>query len=145
VPTPAILQAAAAFVRGLFRSRLSLQIEILALRHQLAVYQRMSARPRFRPADRILWAWLSRAWPGWRDALVFVKPETVIAWRRRKFREYWAKLSRSGKLGRPAVPREIRDLIRRMSIANPLWGAPHIVGELRMIGSITRSCSTSGP
>jgi putative transposase len=111
-----------------------MQAEILALRHQLAVYQRTCSRPRLKPADRVLWAWLSRAWPGWREALVFVKPETVIAWRRRKFREYWTRLSRSGKPGRPSIPRELRDLIRRMSTANPLWGAPRIVGEMAKIG-----------
>jgi putative transposase len=111
-----------------------MQIEILALRHQLAVYQRTCARPRLKPSDRMLWAWLSRTWPGWREALVFVQPETVIAWRRRKFREYWTTLTRSGKPGRPSIPREVRDLIRRMSSANPLWGAPHIVGELGKIG-----------
>jgi putative transposase len=65
---------------------------------------------------------------------VIVKPETVIAWRRRKFREYWTTLTRSGRPGRPSIPREVRDLIRRMSSANPLWGAPHIVGELGKIG-----------
>ena len=124
MPTSPILRAAVAFIHGLFRSRLSLQIEILALRHQLAVYQRTCARPRLRPADRILWAWLSRTWPGWREALAIVKPETVIAWRRRKFREHWRRLSSSGKSGRPAVPKEVRDLIGRMSAANPLWGRP---------------------
>jgi hypothetical protein len=66
--------------------------------------------------------------------LVFVQPETVIAWRRRKFREHWVRLSRRGKPGRPSVPGEVRDLIRRMSIADPLWGAPRIVGELGKIG-----------
>jgi len=129
-----ILQALAAFFQSLFRSRLAMQIEILALRHQLGVYQRSSARPRLRPADRILWAWLSRAWSGWREALVIVRPETVIAWRRRKFRHHWARLSRSGKPGRPGIHRQVRDLIRRMSSANPLWGAPRIVGELAKIG-----------
>ena len=121
-------------LRGGFRSRASLQIENLALRHQLGIYRRTCRRPRIRPRDRILWGWLSRVWPGWREAIVIVRPETVIAWRRKKFREYWTKLSRSGKPGRPAVPKEIRDLIRRMSLANPLWGAPHIVGELSKIG-----------
>jgi putative transposase len=96
--------------------------------------QPLAARPRLQPADRILSAWLSRVWSGWREALVIVKPETVIAWRRRRFREYWTKRSRSGKPGRPAIPRELRDLIRRMSSANPLWGAPRIVGELGKIG-----------
>jgi putative transposase len=64
---------------------------------------------------------------------VIAKPETVIAWRRRKFREYWTALTRSGKPGRPSIPREVRDLIRRMSSANPFWGAPRIVGELGKI------------
>jgi hypothetical protein len=123
-----------AFVHSLVRSRLSMQVEILALRHQLAVYQRTSARPRLKPADRLLWAWLSRVWSRWEEALVFVKPETVIAWRRRKFREYWTRLTRSGKPGRPSIPREVRNLIRRMSSANPLWGTPRIVGELAKIG-----------
>ncbi len=116
------------------RSRADLQLENLALRHQLAVLRRGSKRPRLRQTDRFLWGCLSRVWSGWREAIVIVKPETVIAWRRRKFREYWTKLSRSGKPGRPAIPKEIRDLIRRMSLANPLWGAPHIVGELKKIG-----------
>ncbi|MCK4415307.1 MAG: integrase core domain-containing protein [Candidatus Eisenbacteria sp.] len=117
-----------------FRSRASLQIENLALRHQLAVLRRSCRRPRIRSRDRIFWSWLSRVWSGWRGALVIVRPETVLAWRRRKFREYWRKLSRSGKPGRPSIPREVRDLIRRMSTANPLWGAPRIVGELGKIG-----------
>jgi len=119
---------------GILRSRASLQIENLALRHQLAVLRRTRRRPRIQPRDRVFWAWLSRVWSGWRESLVIVRPETVIAWRRRKFREHWAWLSRSGKPGRPTVPREVRDLIRRMSSANPLWGAPRIVGELGKIG-----------
>lgn len=131
---PPLLLAAAAFVHSILKSRLSLQIEILALRHQLGVCQRSRLRPRLRPTDRILWVWLSRVCSGWCDALVIVQPGTVIAWRRRGFREYWAKLTGPGKPGRPTVPREARDLIRRMSLANPLWGAPRIVGELGKIG-----------
>ena len=80
----------------LLRFRASLHIEILALRHQLAVYQRTCFRPRLRPQDRILWALLSRLWSGWREALFVVRPRTVIAWRRRKFREHWTRLSRAG-------------------------------------------------
>ncbi len=119
-----------------FRSRLALQAENLALRHQLAVYRRTCARPRLNPADRVLWSWLSRLWAGWRDALMIVQPKTVIAWRRRKFRDHWTKLIRSGKQGRPAVAREVRDLIRRMSSANPLWGSPRILGELSRVGIV---------
>ena len=119
-----------------FRSRAALELEILALRHQLAVYQRTCKRPRLKPADRILWSWLSRLWSGWRNVIVIVQPRTVIAWRRRKFREHWTKLTRSGKHGRPAMAKEVRDLIRRMSSANPLWGSPRILGELSRIGIV---------
>ena len=116
------------------RSRLSLQLEIVALRHQLAVYQRTAKRPQIRSGDRLLWSWLSRRWPGWRDALVFVQTGTVIAWQRKRFREHWANLSRHDKTGRPPVPKEIRELIRKMSEANVSWGSPRIVGELNKLG-----------
>ena len=129
-----IFSALFSFVAATARTRLFMQVEILALRHQLAVYQRRQKRPRLRPADRILWSWLAKVWPGWRDALVLVKPETVIAWQRRRLREHWTKLSRSGKPGRPRIPKEIQELIRRMSIVNGSWGSPRIVGELRKLG-----------
>ena len=128
------LRTLAGCLRDQFRSRLSLHLEILALRHQLGVYQRTVKRPRVRSADRLLWSWLSRRWGGWQQALVFVQPSTVIQWRRRRFREHWRKLSRSGKPGRPTVSEEVRALIRQMSSANSTWGAPRIVGELHMIG-----------
>ena len=129
-----LLRTLASLLRDLLRSRLSMQIEILALRHQLGVYQRTAKGPPIRAADRILWSWLSRHWSRWREVLVFLQPETVIAWRQRVFREHWTRLSRRRRPGRPTVPREVRDLIRRMSTANPLWGAPRIVGELGKIG-----------
>jgi hypothetical protein len=90
--------------RFLVQSRASLHLEIIALRHQLAVINR-SRRPRLRvtSADRILWAWLSRAWRGWRSAVHIVKPETVIAWHRRGFRLFWTWKSRH-RTGRPGVP-----------------------------------------
>ena len=137
---PQLMLFIAAFLRDQLRSRASMQAEILALRHQLGIYQRTTKRLRIQPADRVFWSWLSRIWSGWHDSLVIVQPETVIAWRRRKFREHWRKLIRSGKPGRPPVAREVRDLIRRMSSANSLWGAPHIVGELAKIGiDVTKS------
>jgi len=129
-PMKSILSIVSCLLGATFRSRLSLQMEILALRHQLAVYHRTGKRPRIRPADRILWAWLSRIWPGWRDVLIFVKPATVIAWQRRRFRDHWRRLSQNSGPGRPQVAKEIRELIRRMSMANSMWGAPRIVGEL---------------
>ena len=78
----------ASSVVSFFRSRAEMQIEILALRHPLAVCQRSVKRPRLQPADRIFWSWLSRPWLGRREALVIARPETVIAWRYRKFREH---------------------------------------------------------
>jgi len=112
-----------------------MHLEILALRHQLAVLQqRTTKRPSLRSADRLLWVMLSRLWAHWRTALVIVKPETVIAWQRKGFRLYWGWKSRAGKSGRPCVSLEIRELIRQMSTANPLWGAPRIHGELLKLG-----------
>jgi len=84
-------------------------------------------------ADRVLWAWLSQLWSGWRSALAIVKPETVIAWHRRGFRLYWRWKSRHAQ-GRPSVSREVIELIHRMSLANPRWGAPRIHGELQKLG-----------
>jgi len=122
-------------LRDCFRARAVLQAEILALRHQLLVLQRSSRgrRLRLRWADRVLWVWLSRLWNDWRSALLLVKPETVIAWHRKGFRLYWNWKSRHLE-GRPCVFPEVRNLIRKMSLANPRWGAPRIHGELLKIG-----------
>ena len=121
-------------LRSSVRTRAWMQIEILALRHQLVVLQRQKKRVRLGAADRLLWVLLSRIWNQWRSALIIVKPETVIAWHRKGFRLYWRWKSRAGKSGRPSVSREIRELIRQMSTANPLWGAPRIHGELLKLG-----------
>jgi putative transposase len=117
-------------VRSSVRTRAALQLEVLALRHQLRVRDRSRpGRVRLTRVDRLLWVWLSRVWHDWRSALVIVKPDTVIGWHRRGFRLLWTWESRC-RLGRPAVPLDIRVLIRTMSAANPLWGAPRIHGEL---------------
>jgi putative transposase len=118
----------------LLRSRLALQLEIVALRHQIAVYQRSVPRPRLRATDRLFWIWLSRLWSGWQHALAFVQPRTVIAWQRQRFRKHWRRLSQCGTPGRPAVSTEVRALIRDMWRSNPTWGSPRIVGELRKLG-----------
>ena len=122
------------------RSRAALHLEILALRHQLAVVHR-SRRQRLRltTADRVLWAWLSRVWCGWGPALVLVTPATVLGWHRRGFRLLWTWKSRS-RGGRPPVAASTRALIRQMAVANPLWGAPRIHGELLKLGvSVSQS------
>ena len=121
-------------VVGLFRSRASLQVEIVTLRHQLNVLRRSSPqRPTFSSIDRLLFSVLYRLAPGVLDALKIVKPETVIRWHRAGFRAYWRWKSRP-RGGRPKTPLEIRQLIREMSLANPLWGAPRIHGELLKLG-----------
>ena len=82
--------------------------ENLALRQQLAVYQRQTHRPRLRQRDRMFWTFLVRGWTGWRDALVFVQPETVIRWDRARWRRYWAGRSRGRHPGRPRIGADVR-------------------------------------
>src|SRR5207302_10917297 len=101
---------------------------------QLAVYKRTVTRPKVRRSDRLFWVALSRVWVGWRQALVIVSPNTVLRWQRRRFREYWARLSARPIAGRPPVNVEIKALVTRMAAANPLWGAPRIHGELLRLG-----------
>jgi putative transposase len=124
----ALLLASFAFLK----SRRELAMEILALRHQLGVLKRSVKRPRLTNADRGLWVLLSRRWSSWSDALIIVKPATVIKWHRAGFRRYWTWRSRS-KGGRPAIGPEVRKLIKQMASAN-LWGAPRIHGELLKLG-----------
>src|ERR1039458_8647220 len=128
------LHILAAAASAAFRSRATLHLENLALRHQLGVLRRSVKRPKLTSADRLLWAWLCDAWSDWRSALVIVNPETVIAWHRKGFRLFWNWKIRHGQLGRPPVSTEIRQLIRKMSRENPLWGAPRIHGELLKLG-----------
>jgi putative transposase len=124
-----------ATLSGIFRSRAALQLENLALRHQIGVLQRSAAkRPKLTPADRLLWICLFRFWRDWRSALAIVKPETVIAWHRAGFRLFWTWKVRHGQPGRPLISRPVRDLIRKMCRQNPSWDAPRIHGELLKLG-----------
>ncbi len=138
IMTP-IIRALIAFAVSLVRSRVSLQLEVVALRHQLTLYQGSSRGPQVHPSDRILWSWLARHWRRWREVVVFVQPATVLAWQRKRSRDHWARLRRR-EPGRPAISREVRDLIREISGANPRWGSPRILGELRKLGiAVTKS------
>ena len=119
---------------GLFRSRAALEVEILVLQHQLNVLQRKSSkRMALNSIDRLLLVGLYRLAPGVVDALKIIRPETLMRWHRAGFRAYWRWKSRP-RGGRPATPADIRRLIREMSVANPLWGAPRIHGELLKLG-----------
>src|ERR1035441_8449224 len=123
-----------ALLASSFRTRAALQAEILALRHQLAVLQKNAPRRlRLHRCDRLLWVVLYRFWSGWRRCLQMVQPATVLRWHRRAFAWHWTRKSRRPP-GRPEVAANIRDLIRRMHQANPLWGAPRIHGELLKLG-----------
>jgi len=119
---------------GFFRSRTSLEAEILVLRHQLNILRRTSPeRPKFGSIDRLVIAGLCSLSPSVLSALAIVRPETVIRWHRRGFRLYWRWKSKSLG-GRPKLSTDIRKLIRDISLANPLWGAPRIHGELLKLG-----------
>ena len=121
-------------VIDLLRSRVALEVEIVVLRQQINVLRR--ANPKKLPfisIDRLILGSVCRLFPKMYDALAIVRPETVVRWHRAGFRSYWRWKSRR-RCGRPTVPLEIRRQIREMSIANPLWGAPRIHGELLKLG-----------
>src|SRR5215471_10095230 len=109
-------------------------MENTALRPQLAVFRREKKRPRVCDRDRLFWIALKELWKDWRPALVFVQPERVTGWQRKRFKRYWWRLSQSTGSGRPRVYLEIRKLVRTMAGANPIWGAPRIHGELLKLG-----------
>ena len=116
-------------------------VRILALRQQLAVYKRKSKKLRLRNSDRLFWSLLSRLRKDWRSELVLVKPETVIRWSERKFREFWRRKSQT-KPGRPAIAKEHIDFIRRISSDHPEYGEDRITLELEVKFGIRHACST---
>jgi putative transposase len=122
------------FLSTFFRSRSNLGLEIVALRQQLSVLHRKHPRPRLRKWDRLFWIIILRHWHRWKDALIIVKPDTVVAWNRTGFRLFWRFRSRSRKPGRPEITAEIRSAIRKMKSENVTWGAPRIHGELLKLG-----------
>jgi putative transposase len=115
----AFISALLSWLVGRFRNRAELDLEVIALRHQLAVLRSQHpGRSWLSALDRLLWIWLYQVWPGCLNLMVLVKPATAVQWHRQGFRLYWRWRSRSG---RPSVGREVRDLIRQMNSANPLW------------------------
>src|ERR1700752_5058795 len=108
----------------------ALAAENLFLRKQLALFQERKIKPR-RADDSTRWMMvtLSRMFP-WRDALVNVKADTLLRWHRQGFRLFWRW--KSTPTGRPRLPRDLRDLIRKMAAENPIWGEERIANELKM-------------
>ena len=122
------------WLASLVRSRRRLQVEVLVLRHQLNILRRqVPGRTRLSNLDRLLFVWLYRLWPDVVDAVTIIRPETLIRWHRLGFKANWRWKSRP-RGGRPPIPVEFRELIREMSRANWLWGAPRIHGELLKLG-----------
>ena len=133
---PAVLLSVIRLVRLLLSGHQSIAIENAALRLQLAAFRRKRKRPFLTTFDRLFWVGLSRVWRDWRGPLLYVQADTVVRWQRERFRRFWARLSRVDhrRRGRPATGVEIRRLVERMVAANPLWRAPRLHGELKMLG-----------
>jgi putative transposase len=119
----------------LVRARRSLLLENLALRQQLAVLKRRHPNPRIGLLDKLFWVAARRFWSGWKQSLLVVTPETVVRWHRAGFRQYWRLISGARtRVGRRQTSQKVRELIFRMVVENPTWGAPRVHGELLMLG-----------
>ena len=124
------------FMRLLLSGHQAIAIENAALRMQVAAFQRKRNRPLLTTLDRVFWITLRSLWSEWRDPLIYVQADTVVRWHRERFRRFWAQMSKlqRRRRGRPSTAPELRLLIERMARANPLWRAPRIHGELKMLG-----------
>jgi transposase InsO family protein len=117
-----------------FKSKSRLEAENATLRRQVVLLRRMvHGRVRLTNSDRMFFIQLYRWFPSVLKAITVIRPETLVRWHRAGFRRYWRWKSRSLG-GRPQIDTALRALIRRMSIENPLWGAPRIHGELLKLG-----------
>src|SRR5262245_55908218 len=118
----------------LFKSKSQLAAENAALRRQVIVLRRkVRGRVPLTDSDRLFFIQLHRWFPSALNAITIVRPETLLRWHRDGFRRYWRLKSRNCG-GRPPISAELRALIRRLSLENKLWGAPHIHGELLRLG-----------
>ena len=133
---PVLFLFAFRFVRLLLSGHQAIAIENAALRMQIAAFQRKQKRPLLTTLDRLFWVSLRSMWSDWRQPLFYVQPDTVVRWQRERFRKFWTKLSKAPRRrrGRPGTAAELRRLIEQMATANPLWRAPRIHGELKMLG-----------
>jgi putative transposase len=129
-----ILSVLYLLIHSLIKPRIVLATENLVLRQQLVVLNRTVKRPQIHRRDRFFWVILSRLWKDWREVLIIVKPETVVKWHREGFRLYWKWKSGVRRAGRPKINKVIRELIKRMSVENPLWGVPRLQAELSLLG-----------
>jgi putative transposase len=124
------------FVRLLLSGHQAVAIENAALRMQIAAFQRKAEASAASTLDRVFWVTLRSVWSDWRQPLLYVQADTVVRWQRERFRRFWARLPKPQRRrrGRPRTTAELRRLIAQMVAANPLWRAPRIHGELKMLG-----------
>src|SRR3954447_9974592 len=133
---PLLLLFVFRFVRLLLSGHQTVAIENAALRMQIAAFQRKRKRPLLTTLDRIFWVALRSVWSDWQHPLLYVQADTVVRWQRERFRKFWARLSNPQRQprGRPGTAAELRRLIEQIAAANPLWRAPRVHGELKMLG-----------
>ena len=131
---PPVVSLLRASIATGFRSRVSMQRDIIARRPHVALDKQTGSRPRLRTSKRVLWMWLSRLWPGSQRAVAFVQPRTVIAWQQKRCREHWRRLRLSGAPGQPAHSKAVRKRLQALWRSHPTGGLPRIVGALRQVG-----------
>ena len=133
---PALFLSMFRFLRLLLSGHQAVAIENAALRLQIAAFQRQRKRPVLKTLDRVFWIALRSLWSDWRRPLLYLQAVTVVRWQRERVRRFWARLAKPRRRnpGRPGTAAELRRLIERMVAANPLWRAPRIHGELKMLG-----------
>ena len=134
-----LMQMMLTLVHSLFANKATLALEVLALRQQLAIYKRKQPRPRLTDLDRAFWTVLKDQFAAWADALVIVKPETVVRWQKRRFRDFWRKKS---KPGRPCIDQRHIAFIKRISADHPEYGEDRIALELEVKFGIKHSEAT---
>ena len=141
---PVFLRTLLAVLPSILRSRAAVELENLALRHQIGVLQRCAAkRPKLTPGDRLFWICLSRLWRDWRSALAIVKPATVLAWHHAAFRRFWTWKVRRGLPGRPVISREVRDLIRKMCRRIPFGVHPASMANCSHLASTSPKAASA--
>ena len=130
---PFLIRLIFAFIKAIFKSKASLTLELLAKDQQLATYNQNQPRPQLKNSDRLYRIIMKIIWLDWKNHVKIITPETVISWRRKGFKKYWAWKSKvySRKRGRPPITQEVKDLIYKLSKENPGWSAKRIRDELK--------------
>ena len=120
-----------------------IMMQVIVQHQQLAVYKRSVKKLKIKERDRIFWMMLSIFWSEWKSRLIIVKPETILRWNRRRFKDYWKIISRPKcKAGRPKIDREHVDFIRKISAEHPEYGAERIAGILKENFGVDHAAST---